>query len=172
MLAVAVKWTMSPWRAVARPVGSVTPAAESGQGLIEFSIILAVLIGIFVGTFEIMNLYRQRTDLETVTRMAARQAAEIYLNPGVDVQAEIENYVIREMDLLGYDTGRLTADPAWRVDVTTFQYDGGALVRDAVGERCRYGDYIAVELNRSWSAAVLPLDAFFDSPSTGLLKTD
>ena len=145
---------------------------DEGQTLVEFSLILAVLVGLFVGSFEIMTLYQQRTDLETVTRMAARQAAELYLTAGVDVPAEIEDYVLREMEIMGYDRAVLAADPEWSVEISTFQYDGSGLVRDGLISRCQYGDYIAVKLSRSWSAAVLPLDAFFNVTGSGLLETE
>ena len=145
---------------------------QGGQGMVEFSLILVVLLGLFIGSFEIMTLYRQRTDLETAARMAARQASEIYLISGIDVQAEIEAYALQEMELMGYDAAELASDPNWEVEVTSFAYDGSGLSRDPAVERCLYGDYIAVRLRRSWSAAVLPLDTFFDAPSTGILETE
>lgn len=154
---------------IGRPAG-IQP--ERGQGMVEFAIILTILVGLFLGIFELMALYRQRTDLDTVTRMAARQAAELHLTPSTDVQAEIEAYVLQEMGVMGYDAGRLTADPAWGVEISSFAYSGSSLDRDTGTDRCQYGDYIAVKISRSWTATLLPLADFYQGPYGGRLEAE
>lgn len=151
--------------------------AQLGQGMVEFSIILVVLVGLFVGVFEIMMLYGQRTDMETITRMAGRQAAELYVSDGsnpVDVQAAIREYVLQEMERIGYDRTELESDASFTVEVIAYQYDeiSGAIVLDPGASRCQYGDYISVKMERQWQAAVLPLSAFFNAQDTGLLEME
>ena len=68
---------------------------ESGQGMVEFSLILTVLIGLFVGAFELMTLYSKRTDLEAATRLGARQASESWVTDGLNdaqFEANITDY--------------------------------------------------------------------------------
>lgn len=145
--------------------------------MVEFSIILVVLVGLFVGVFEIMRLYGMRTDFETVARMAGRQAAELYVSDGtnpVDVEAEITEYVLNELDLMGYDRPALEADATFTVAVSAYQYNelSGKIEPNPAATRCQYGDYISVRLERQWEPAVLPLGSFFDTQESALLEME
>lgn len=140
---------------------------ESGQGLVEFSLILIAIIGLFVGIFEIMTLINKWNDLETATRMATRQAAESWIpsGPNPNIEADITLYLREEMVNMGYQTGQISSDV--RVEVIAHEFSGGALVEDTSSKACTYGEYISVKAEMDYRPVVLPLDVFFDTSEDG-----
>lgn len=145
--------------------------AESGQGMVEFSIILIVLIALFVGTFEIMTAVSKWNDLETATRMATRQAAESWVPTGAspNIEADITDYLKEEMVKMGYSSGVI--DSTVTVEVIAHEYDGGAIVPELTTKVCTYGEYISVRATMGYQPVILPLDAFFgDEDGAGTIE--
>ena len=147
-----------------------TKKKPTGQAMVEFAIVLTVMMGLFVGTFEIMVLFRKRTDLATATRMAARQASELWIDTGTDMEDEIQNYVWDEMEKMGYaitwmdGTDDPTGGPKVRstvegIDLETVDTDLEFIADGS--STCTYGQYIQVSIEMDWTFAVLPLDTFF-----------
>ncbi len=144
----------------------------AGQAMVEFALILTVMMGLFVGTFELMVLFRKRTDLATATRMATRQASELWVETTNedDFQDLIQNYVYEEMVIMGYSRSWMEGVPAddsddhVRVAITAAELEpvNKATIVDTTGPAiCTYGQYIEVELQMDWTFAVLPFDALF-----------
>lgn len=144
----------------------------AGQAMVEFALILTVMMGLFVGTYELMVLFRKRTDLATATRMATRQASELWIN-SVDeaaFQDSIQNYVYEELEIMGYNRSWMEGNPAddsddhVRVGITAAELDPTDKdeIVDTTGPAvCTYGQYIEVELEMDWTFAVLPFDQIF-----------
>ncbi|MFK7800752.1 MAG: TadE/TadG family type IV pilus assembly protein [Anaerolineae bacterium] len=146
---------------------------QTGQGMIEFSMILAVMIGLFVGAFEIMTLFRKRTDLEAGTRLGARQASESWVTDGLtdeSFEAQIKDYVYDEMERMTYDRNWMegptlgTDDDRVRVLVEAYEFDqsittpGDETLIPSGGKICTYGEYIKVTVEMDWTFAVLPIN--------------
>ncbi len=165
------------------------PRKQTGQGMIEFSIILAVMIGLFVGAFEIMTLFRKRTDLEAGTRLGARQASESWVTDGLtddDFEEQIKAYVYDEMERMGYDktwmegatTG--TTDDKVRVFVAAYEFDptittpGNETLIPSGGKICTYGEYIKVTVEMDWTFAVLPINTLLpgDTIENGTMEQE
>ena len=137
-------------------------STQKGQGMIEFAIILLVLIGLFIGIFEIMTLFSKRTDLATVTRMAARQASESWVPTDADIEDEIEQYLRDEMVKMGYSTNVISSTVTAEVFSHTYNNSSSPATLDPGTDKvCTYGEYISVRANMDWSPAILPLDTFF-----------
>lgn len=141
--------------------------------MVEFALILTVMIGLFVGAFELMTLYRRRTDLATATRMGARQASELWITTTDDgvFEQQVRDYVVDEMVLMGYS--QTWSDTNLRVSVNAYEYASNALVPNG-SKICTYGQYIQVDLEMDWDFAVLPLNALVggDAPSAGTMKEE
>lgn len=153
---------------------------ESGQGMIEFALILTVLIGLFVGAFELMTLYSKRTDLEAATRLGARQASESWVTDGLSdtqFQENISDYLKEEFNRLGYSDTYFTDNI--QVTVTAFDYypgEGNMGYTDFKenGKICTYGQYIQVNVEMDWDFVVLPLNALVGggAPSFGTMEEE
>ena len=148
------------------------PRSQSGQGMVEFALILAVLIGLFIGAFEIMTLFRKRTDLEAATRLGAREASESWITDGLTdatFEADITQYVYDEMERMGYDQTWMATDDNVKVTVRAFEFDGaGNLVPSFNGsggeaKLCTYGQYIKVTVDMKWRFAVLPINTLLSN---------
>ena len=155
-----------------------------GQAMVEFSLILVVMLGMFIGTFELMVLFRKRTDLATATRMAARQASEEWIETAdeADFVADINDYVLQEMGKMGYNTDWMTngtpaddSDDRLRISIDALTLDpvSNTFVSPTPASSvCTYGQYIEVTLDMDWEFVVLPLNALLDSgaPERGALS--
>lgn len=148
----------------------------AGQAMVEFALILTVMMGLFIGTFELMVLFRKRSDLATATRMAARQASELWVETTDenDFKELLEDYVYDEMEIMGYSRGWMDGDVAdadpndhVRVIITAAELvdvsPTVASIEDVTSGPaiCVYGQYIQVELEMDWTFAVLPFDQLF-----------
>lgn len=140
--------------------------------MVEFALILAVLIGLFVGAFEIMTLFRKRTDLEAAARLGAREASESWVTDGLTdatFESNISDYVYDEMERMGYDPTWMATNDNVKVTVRAFEFDGsGDLVPSFNGsggesKLCTYGEYIKVTVDMKWRFAVLPINALLSS---------
>lgn len=147
--------------------------------MVEFALILTVMMGLFVGTFELMVLFRKRSDLATATRMAARQASELWVETTDenDFKELLEDYVYDEMEIMGYSRGWMDGDIVdsdpndhVRVIITAAELiddpsdPNAAIISDSPDTQpdiCVYGQYIQVELEMDWTFAVLPFDQLF-----------
>ena len=152
--------------------------------MVEFSLILVVMLGMFIGTFELMVLFRKRTDLATATRMAARQASEEWIETAdeADFVADINDYVLQEMGKMGYNTDWMTngtpaddSDDRLRISIDALTLDpvSNTFVSPTPASSvCTYGQYIEVTLDMDWEFVVLPLNALLDSgaPERGALS--
>ncbi|MEM9775469.1 MAG: TadE/TadG family type IV pilus assembly protein [Chloroflexota bacterium] len=148
---------------------------ESGQGMVEFSIILTVLIGLFVGAFELMTLYSKRTDLEAATRLGARQASESWVTDGLtdaQFQVRITDYLRDEFERLGYSNAYFDSNVA--VNITAFDYDPTSGTFNSNGTICTYGQYIQVNVQMEWDFVVLPLNALVGggAPAFGTMEEE
>lgn len=162
-----------------------SPQKTQGQALVEFALILTVMIGLFVGAFELMTLYRKRTDLATATRQAARQASELWIetNDANDFRDDVKAYVVDEMERMGYQRTWLEGSNTAGTDhigivIKSFEFD--PLNSDTLQESatnpglCTYGQYIQVELTMQWRFVVLPLNQLLGggAPSAGALTEE
>lgn len=155
------------------------PRSQSGQGMIEFALILAVMLGLFLGAFEIMTLYRKRANLEAATRLGARQASETWVTDAFladpdEFEDSIKSYVYDQMEGMGYERSWMdgTSDPLGgekvRVTVEAFEFDptvatpGEELISSGA-KICTYGEYIKVTVEMDWTFAVLPINALLDA---------
>ncbi|MEM8856981.1 MAG: TadE/TadG family type IV pilus assembly protein [Chloroflexota bacterium] len=153
--------------------------------MIEFSLILVVLIGLFVGAFELMTLYGKRTDLEAATRLGARQASESWVtdaittsaDPDDEFQDQIIDYMRDEFERLGYDNAYFNSNVT--VTVTAYEYDPGNGTGDYAdfkdtGKICTYGQYIQVNVEMDWDFVVLPLNALVGggAPAFGTMEEE
>ena len=160
------------------------PRSQSGQGMVEFALILAVLIGLFIGAFEIMTLFRKRTDLEAATRLGAREASEswvtdTYLSSPDDFEDDIAAYVRSELNRMGYtddwmngtdnvfDNTFPSSDDTIFVEVEAFELASGASTEATLvsngSKLCTYGEYIKVTVTMRWRFAVLPINTLLSS---------
>ena len=142
---------------------------QKGQGMVEFAIIIGVMIGLFIGIFEIMTIFNKRTDLATATRLAARQASESWVPDGTtDITSQIEQYMQAEMVKMGYaDT--LITDGDLTVEIIAHEYNQSTSELVAGTDRvCTYGEYISVRAQLNYSPEILPLDTFFEGASSGI----
>lgn len=159
----------------------LTKTSNSGQAMIEFALILVVMMGLFIGAFELMTLYRKRTDLATASRMGARQASELWITTtsDADFEQQVRDYVLGEMVLMGYSQdwidGTNNIDPSddkVRVVVNAYEYDPLPDELVASGSKmCTYGQYIQVDLEMDWTFAVLPINTLIGggAPETGTM---
>ena len=144
--------------------------------MVEFALILTVMIGLFVGAFELMTLYRQRTDLATATRMGARQASELWITTNDDAvfEQQVRDYVVEEMEAMGYS--QTWSSTNLRVSVNAYEYDPATADKLVVNgsKICTYGQYIQVDLEMDWNFAVLPLNALVGggAPSAGTIQEE
>ena len=140
---------------------STNTSIESGQGLVEFSVILFTLLALFLGAFEVFNLYRQRTEIETVTRRAVRQAAESYVDE-VNAQSNIEDYIYAQFEDMGYARANLETDLS--IEIYGYSYISATQtieVSTPVVNHCVYGEYIGIRIGRPLATTVIPLDLLY-----------
>ncbi|MEM7800520.1 MAG: TadE/TadG family type IV pilus assembly protein [Chloroflexota bacterium] len=147
----------------------ITPTTpdQRGQGMVEFSLILLVLLGIFIGAFEIMVLFNKWNDLESATRMATRQAAESWVpnNTPPDIEGDITTYLHNEMIKMGYPSSQITNTVT--VEVIAHEYVSGSLDPDTSSKVCTYGEYISVKSEMDYSPVIIPINVFFDTGPDG-----
>ena len=151
------------------------PRSQSGQGMVEFSLILAILLGLFVGAFEIMTLFRKRTDLEAATRQGVRQASESWVTQTDDAvfEDEIAEYVHYQLERKGYNMSWMqgpdlksgTVDDKVTVTVSAYKFDPNSssgnetLIQNGSQKICTYGEYVNVQADMEWTFVVLPINA-------------
>ncbi len=137
-------------------------SSEAGQGLVEFSMILLILLGTFLGAFEVFNLYQQRTEVETVTQRTVRQAAESYIDK-VNSEAEITEYAALQFESMGYDRTYIDNNIVVKIEGYTYDEANQKLVPiEPAVSYCVYGDYIAIRITKPLETSVIPLDTFFE----------
>ena len=138
---------------------------QEGQGLVEFALILLILIGLFLGAFEVFFVYQQRTDVEVVTRRTVRQAAESYTDSATYVD-EMTNYAYEQFEDLGYD--RTYLEDYVTVEITGYNYLTSTQELAATTpsiDYCVYGDYIHIKVSKPLESGVVPVTNFFDAAS-------
>ena len=134
---------------------------QTGQNLVEFALILSIMVGLMLGSFQVLLLTRQRGELDKVARQASRQAAE--LGGG---QEEVYLYIDQQLQLLNGD-GAADIDITYYIyKAPDFSHAGPDTQTLAVSDPsdflyCDYGDYVGVEVRQDFTLIIPYLDRFF-----------
>lgn len=125
--------------------------SEAGQNMVEFGLVIGLVIVFLIGLVDLTNALQQKSDLDKIVRQAARQAGEF----GGD-EVQVQAYIDKQLELMGYDPTAVTS-----VKIEAHERNG-ALIQDKAGTdaTCVYGEFVAVEVDMTWSVSV-PTTLFF-----------
>jgi hypothetical protein len=116
---------------------------ENGQTLIEFALVLGLLMFTFLVFTELLDLERQRSDIDKVARQATMQAASY----GGETP-ELEAYMNTELQRIG------RPNATWSVSA----YDMGSSATftevSPATNVCRYGGHIGVTVADEWETFI------------------
>lgn len=134
-------------------------SSDTGQGLVEFALVLGLIVTFLLGMVDLTNVLQQRADLDKIARQAARQAGEF--GGGKD---QVKAYVDTQLVMLHYDPIMITG---FEVQAQELQPKVGSsppedeLVYIPGQEVCSYGDFITVKISMDWDVSV-PTQLFFE----------
>ncbi len=115
-----------------------TKQHQTGQALIEFSLILGIMLMLFLVIIAILRLYNLQSLVDKVAQEGSRYAAEA--GGGTD---DVLAYITTQYELFGGDANSL------QITIQTVVYDESSqrfVPATPVSHLCGYGDHLAVTI--------------------------